>query len=189
MSVNLTALPANLLIPQDDGACDHLFGLAFPNLSLSSTTGEEISPRALSLKKDVILFCYPMTGRPGVALPDGWDNIPGARGCTPQNCAFKDNSQEFSALDAQLIGVSTQDTTYQKELVERIHLPYPILSDSEFKLIEALSLPTMVVANMTLIKRLTVIIRDGTIAKVFYPVFPSNKNPSEILRWLKTNSR
>ena len=131
-----------------------------------------------------IVYCYPRTGRPGETLPDGWDAIPGARGCTPQACAFRDHAADLEALGADVLGLSTQDTAYQREMVERLHLPFEVLSDAEFKLVDALQLPTFEVDGMRLIKRLTLVIRDGRIEHVFYPVFPPDSSAEQIVAWL-----
>jgi peroxiredoxin len=182
---NLNSLPANLPVPVDDGAAAHLLGTTMPQICLSSTSGQqvELSPPTGRL----VLYFYPMTGRPDTPMPDGWDQIPGARGCTPQSCAFKDHYAELQALGAGVFGVSTQSTEYQREAVHRLHLPFALLSDEHFALTKALSLPTFVVEGKTLIKRLTLIIEDGKIAKVFYPVFPSDRNAGDVVQWLKEN--
>jgi peroxiredoxin len=134
-----------------------------------------------------VVYVYPRTGRPGVALPDGWDAIPGARGCTPQSCSFRDHFAELTQLGvARVFGLSAQDTAYQREAAERLHLPFPVLSDEGLKLTRALNLPTFSVAGMTLIKRMALVIEDGTIVKVFYPVFPPDKNAEEVAAWLKS---
>ena len=176
-------LPANLPRPADDGGADHLTGMRMPGLILSSTRGRGVDLGALKSPRTVF-YCYPMTGVPGKPLPEGWDMVPGARGCTPQACGFRDRHQEFSQLQTQVFGVSTQDTTYQSEMAGRLHLPYEVLSDREYKLCDALRLPTFAVAGMRLMKRLTMIVRDGDVEHVFYPVFPPDENASEVLRWL-----
>jgi peroxiredoxin len=179
-------LPENLPVPIDDGACDHLVGQSLPAITLISTAGRQVN--LSELEGRVVLYCYPFSGRPGVALPEGWNEIPGARGCTPQSCAFRDHYQEILSLGAQVFGLSTQHTDYQKELAERIHLPFEILSDSGLEFANQLSLPTFEVDLMTLIKRLTLIVNDGKIEKVFYPVFPPDKNAGDVIEWLSTNS-
>ena len=176
-------LPENLPVPIDDGACDHLTGLSLPAITLISTAGRQVN--LAELEGRVVLYCYPRTGQPGVALPEGWNEIPGARGCTPQSCAFRDHHQEIQSLGAQVFGLSTQDTEYQKELAERIHLPFEILSDAALELTNQLSLPTFEVDGMRLIKRLTLIVNDGKIEKVFYPVFPPDKNAGDVIAWLE----
>lgn len=181
-----TALPADLPAPVNDGACDHLVGCRLPAVRLSSTRGGPIDlsalPRALA-----VIFAYPMTGRPGVALPEGWDEIPGARGCTPQNCAFRDLYQDFAKHGVPIFAVSTQTNEYQREMVERLHLPYPVLSDADFRLTDALRLPTLTVDGMRLIRRLTLIVKARVIEHVFYPVFPPDRSAEEALNWLTTN--
>jgi peroxiredoxin len=180
---NFTDLPANLPIPSDDGACRHLVGMLLPSLSLPATTGTEVD---LSAERAgwTTIFCYPMTGRPGVALPEGWDDIPGARGCTPQACSFRDHMQSFIDRDVTVFGLSTQTPSYQHEMAERLHLPYAVLSDAELAFTNALRLPTFTVDGIVLIKRLTLIVRDGRIAHVLYPVFPTNQSAEQTLAWL-----
>jgi peroxiredoxin len=134
-----------------------------------------------------VIYCYPMTGVPGKPLPEGWDSIPGARGCTPQACSFRDHHRELGNLGADVFGLSTQTTAYQKEMAERLHLPFEVLSDAEFRFCDALPLPTFEVAGMRLVKRLTLIIRNGLIETVFYPVFPANEGAEQVIRWLKRN--
>jgi peroxiredoxin len=175
-------LPENLPVPIDDGACRHLTGLRLPSVALMSTAG-----RLVDLSKQagrVVVYCYPRTGQPEVEPPAGWDEIPGARGCTPQACAFRDHYADLQRLDAQVFGLSTQATDYQREAAERLHLPFELLSDSALEFAHALQLPTFEVAGLTLIKRLTLIVRDGRIEKVFYPVFPPDKNAGEVIDWL-----
>ena len=157
-----------------------------PAITLPSTSGTLVNLGALTAPRTVI-FCYPMTGKPGTPLPDGWDAIPGARGCTPQTTAFRDHFQELAAFGADVFGLSTQTTDYQREMAERLHLPFPVLSDAEFKFCDALRLPTFEVAGMRLVKRLTLVVRDGAIETVFYPVFPSDQNAAQVLHWLKAN--
>jgi peroxiredoxin len=179
--------PNDLPVPQDDGACDHLKGMKFPAVSLSSTAGNEVDPSTLSGL--TIIFFYPRSGAPGEVITDEWNSIPGARGCTPQACSFRDASDEFSQYSVkQIFGISTQDTPYQQELKERTHLPYQLLSDENLKLIKALKLPTMEWKGKTLIKRLAMAVEDGTIVHVWYPVFPSDKNAEEVLKWLKSRT-
>ena len=176
-------LPANLPRPADDGAAAHLLGTAMPAIAMPSTTGRQIDLSKLSAPRTVI-YCYPMTGVPGQPLPDGWDEIPGARGCTPQTCGFRDHYQELQRLGADVFGFSTQTTEYQREMAERLQLPFEILSDADFSLCRALKLPTFEVEGKRLVKRLTLIVRDGRIEGVFYPVFPPNESASEVARWL-----
>ncbi len=179
---NLYELPKNLPIPVDDGACNHLLGMQLPSVSLASTDGRMVDLKSL-LGRSVV-YCYPRTGKPDIEPPEGWNEIPGARGCTPQSCAFRDRHRELQAMGARLFGLSTQSTEYQREAVERLHLPFELLSDAELAFTRALRLPTFKVENMTLIKRLTLIIQDGRIEKVFYPVFPPDKNAQEVMEWL-----
>ena len=175
-------LPKNLRVPIDDGACRHLTGLRLPSVTLLSTAS-----RMVDLSRQVgrvVVYCYPRTGRPDVDPPAGWNEIPGARGCTPQACAFRDHYADLHRFNAQVFGLSTQDTHYQREAAERLHLPFVLLSDSALEFAHALQLPTFEVSGLTLIKRLTLIIRDDRIEKVFYPVFPPDKNAEEVINWL-----
>jgi peroxiredoxin len=179
-------LPAGLPVPQDDGACNHLYRTRIPELLLPSTAGYPIN--LAQIRGRTVLFCYPRTGQPGQPIPDGWDAIPGARGCTPQCCGFRDHFRELTEAGAShIFGLSTQDTNYQSEAVKRLELPYPLLSDFDLKFAHALELPTFQFNSMTLIKRLTLIIDNGAIAKVFYPVFPSDKSAEQTLEWLMQN--
>jgi len=177
-------LPPDLPQPVDDGARRHLPGRAMPSLALEATDGRRIDVAALPASRTVV-YCYPMTGVPGTALPDGWDSIPGARGCTPESCGFRDHHRELQALGAEVFGLSTQTTAYQREMAERLHLPFAVLSDSAFALTDALRLPTFTVAGQRLIKRLTLVIRDAKIEHVFYPVFPPDRHASEVIAWLE----
>lgn len=183
MNVSLTQLPDNLPAPMDDGAAAHLEGVALPNISLPCTAGDVVN--LAGLKGRWIIYVYPMTGRPGLALPDGWDSIPGARGCTPQSCAFRDHHSELRELNADVFGLSVQTTDYQNEARERLHLPFHLLSDKDLQLRDALVLPTFTTAGMVLYSRLTMVIDSGTIHKVFYPVFPPDKNADDVLVWLR----
>lgn len=179
-------LPPDLPVPRDDGAARHLTGRRLPDIALRATDGAMVSLAKLAGR--VVVYAYPRTGQPGKPLPPGWDEIPGARGCTPQSCAFRDHQAELKQLGvAQLFGLSTQDTAYQREAVERLHLPFAILSDEDLKLTRALELPTFEVAGMTLLKRLALVVDDGAITKVFYPVFPPDKNADEVVAWLRSN--
>ncbi len=182
-SDNVMELPKDLPVPQDDGACDHLTGMNLPSITLRSTRGRAVD--LSKLKGTTVVYIYPRTGRPDQELPTGWNTIPGARGCTPQSCAFRDHYQELKDLGvAELFGLSTQDTAYQQEAVERLHLPFEILSDKKLQLTQALKLPTFEVDGMKLIKRITLVVRDAKIVKVFYPVFPSDRNAGEVIAWL-----
>jgi peroxiredoxin len=182
-SDNLHQLPADLPVPIDDGACRHLPGMLVPSLALASTAGRRVN--LASLGGRTIVYCYPRTGQPDQDPPPGWDDVPGARGCTPEACAFRDHHSELRALGAEVFGLSTQDTTYQQEVVARLHLPFEILSDANFELTTALKLPTFTIAGMTLVRRLTLVIQDGRIEKVFYPVFPPDRHAEAVARWLR----
>ena len=137
-----------------------------------------------TLSGRTVVYCYPMTGRPDRDLPEGWDEIPGARGCTPQSCAFRDHHAQIRALGARVFGLSTQDTNYQREAVDRLRLPYELLSDEELSFARALDLPTFEAEGTTLLKRLTFVSENGRITKVFYPVFPPGENASAVVEWL-----
>ena len=183
---NPNILPPNIPAPQDDGAADHLTGIALPDLALPATSGGAVNLSKLAGR--TVLYIYPRTGVPGVDLPPGWNDIPGARGCTPQSCAFRDHHAELKTLGvAQLFGLSTQDTAYQQEAATRLHLPFAILSDEKLAFTQALKLPTFTVAGMTLLKRMALVIDDGKITKVFYPVFPPDKNAEEVVAWLQAD--
>lgn len=180
---NFGELPDDLPEPVDDGAADHLPGTTLPSIELASTGERTID--LSSLKGRVVLYCYPMTGRPDQnVIPEGWDAIPGARGCTPQSCAFRDHHQELQSLGARVFGLSTQTTEYQREAKERLHLPFELLSDARFSLAETLGLPAFRVDNRRYLKRTTLIINDGCIETVFYPVFPPDRNADEVIIWL-----
>jgi peroxiredoxin len=178
-------LPPNLPQPVDDGATDHLIGMSMPKILLPSTGGRRIDLSTLGAPRTVI-YCYPRTGVPGEPLPEGWDMIAGARGCTPQSCGFRDLMEEFEKLRVEVFGFSTQTTAYQQEAVARLHLPFAILSDAVFKACDALRLPMFEVQGMRLVKRVTLIIRNGRIEHVMYPVFPPNESAGETLRWLRS---
>jgi len=181
--MQLTNLPENLPVPEDDGLSDHLHGMQWPTFSLPTTNKQSVN--LLQLNGFVVVYVYPMTGRPDVPLPDQWDDIPGARGCTPQSCSFRDHYEELQQLNAQVFGLSVQSSEYQLEAKQRLQLPFELLSDSGLSLKSALNLPTFEVAGMELYKRITLIIKDGQVCKVFYPVFPSNENAQEVVEWLK----
>lgn len=182
---SLTSLPKNLPIPSDDGACSHLIRLPAPNLLLMATDGKSIN--LSTIKGWVVLYCYPRTGQPNHALPAGWDSIPGARGCTPQACGFRDSHTDLTALGAQLFGLSTQDTPYQQEAALRLHLPFTLLSDTHFAFTQALQLPTFEVAGMRLNKRVTLIFQDGIIQHYVYPVFPPDTHAAQVCDWLRAH--
>jgi peroxiredoxin len=180
-------LPPGLPVPVDDGAAAHLLGMTVPDIPLPTTDGRSVSLASLGQGRTVI-YAYPRTGRPGEpSLVDDWDQIPGARGCTPETCGFRDHHAELRQAGADVFGLSTQDSEYQKELVERLHLPFAILSDEALKLTRAMRLPAFEVAGQTLLKRLTMIIRDGRIERVWYPVFPPDRHADDVLAWLTGN--
>jgi peroxiredoxin len=180
-------LPNDLPVPEDDGAADHLPGMRFPSVPLASTSGEIVDLSALPGR--TVVYCYPMTGRPDRSLPAGWDEIPGARGCTPQSCSFRDHHAELRSLGASVFGLSTQDTEYQREAATRLHLPFALLSDSDLAFAGTLGLPTFEVDGMVLLKRLTLVIDEGWIEKVFYPVFPPDRSAEEVVEWLEDPGR
>jgi len=185
---NPLVLPDNLPVPQDDGAARHLAGMRLPSLALPSTGDAAVD--LSKLKGRTVVYVYPRSGRPGQVMPTGWDAIPGARGCTPQSCGFRDHFADMQRLGvAALYGLSTQDTTYQRELAERLHLPFAILSDEGLKLTHALDLPTFSVDGMTLLKRMAWVIDDGAISEVFYPVFPPDKSAEMVVAWLQQQKR
>ena len=183
--MSLQNLPDNLPVPQNDGACDHLTGLRLPRVTLPATDGTHLDLAELTGR--VVLYVYPMTGTPGQNLPDGWNATPGARGCTPQSCAFRDHQRELDALGTQVFGISTQTTAEQRGAAERLHLPYLLLSDAEFSLAEALVLPTFRLNGKTYLKRVTLIVRGGVIEKVFYPAFPPDQNAAEVVAYLNAH--
>ncbi|MBA2668347.1 MAG: peroxiredoxin [Trueperaceae bacterium] len=185
MRTNLTQLPTDLPVPEDDGSADHLLGTILPDISLPTTSGGTLDLGNLGGRN--VLYIYPMTGRPDVSLPDGWDETPGARGCTPQSCSFRDHFEELAMLRTGVIGLSVQTTDYQREARERLHLPFDLVSDSNLALKTTLRLPTFEVAGMELYKRLTMIVQDRTIVRVFYPVFPPDRNADDVLDWLRNS--
>ena len=177
-------LPPGIPVPQDDGAARHLAGAKLPDLALPATNGEPVTLSRLTGR--TVVYIYPRTGVPGIDPPTGWDEIPGARGCTPQSCAFRDHFDELLRLGvAHLYGLSTQDTAYQREVATRLHLPFALLSDEKLALAKALKLPTFSAAGMTLLKRMALVVDEGQITKVFYPVFPPDRNAAEIVAWLQ----
>ena len=180
-----TFLPTDIPVPQDDGRARHLTGLKLPDVALPATDGSMVN--LSKLKGRTVVYIYPRTGVPGVDPPPGWDQIPGARGCTPQSCGFRDHFAELKTLGvAHVFGLSTQDIDYQREAVERLHLPFPILSDAELNFALKLYLPMFMTSGMTLLARMALVIEDGVIAKVFYPVFPPDKNAAEVVAWLRS---
>jgi peroxiredoxin len=180
--VTIYELPANLPVPVDDGASDHLLGMAAPSLTLESSNGP-IDLAAFAADRSV-LYVYPRTGRPDRAIPEGWDATPGARGCTPESCAFRDHNEELRALGARVAGLSSQTLEEQVELSERLGILHPVIADPGLALRDALSLPTFEFEGDTLYKRLTLVFEGGRVAKVFYPVFPPDKNAEEVVAWL-----
>jgi peroxiredoxin len=180
------ALPSDLPVPIDDGAADHLPGMRLPALALPSTRGEEVDlAGAAASAGTLVLYVYPRTGTPGEPSPDGWDAIPGARGCTPQSCAFRDHAGELAALGAQVFGLSAQPAEEQSAFAAREHLPFALLSDPSLRLAAAMGLPTFEVSGMRLYKRIALVVEDGAVAKAFYPVFPPDRNASDVLAWLR----
>jgi peroxiredoxin len=183
MATDLGTLPPDLPVPVDDGACDHLVGTSLPAIALASTAGRSVMLAETGRPRTVV-YIYPRTGEPGKPSPEGWDMIPGARGCTPQSCSFRDHHQELLRLGAEVFGLSSQTTAYQQEMVERLHLPFEVLSDADLRFAAALRLPTFEVAGMTLIRRLTLVLLGGRIEHVFYPVFPPDRSAEQTLAWL-----
>jgi peroxiredoxin len=182
----LQSIPSDLPVPIDDGACTHLEGQNLPEIKLPSTAGVLVNPSQVI--GWLVIFCYPMTGRPGRALPRDWIDMPGAAGCTPQSCSFRDRYDEFRDMDCTVLGLSTQSPEDQTEAVTRLHLPYSLLSDAAFQFSDSLKLPMLNIENLRLIKRLTLIAKDGVIKKCFYPVFPPNKNSEEVIKWFSNNT-
>jgi peroxiredoxin len=178
-----TSLPPDLPVPEDDGAADHLPGSSLPSLELPSTAGGTADLSALGPGR-LVVYIYPRTGTPGEPSPPGWDDIPGARGCTPQSCAYRDSLAEFERLEAAVVGVSAQSAAEQLEFAGREHIPFPLLSDSGLKLAWEIGLPTFEAAGSTLYRRLTLVADAGEIVKVFYPVFPPDRDAAEALAWL-----
>jgi peroxiredoxin len=181
----LKKIPEDLPVPLDDGGCAHLADTFLPEVFLISTTGQKTD--LSQIKGWIVVFCYPMTGRPGQSIPEGWIDIPGAAGCTPQVCSYRDNHDFFKKNNIHLYGLSTQTSEAQKEAVERLQIPYPLLSDSDTELTSMLRLPLLEATGLKLTKRLTLIIKDGVIKKCFYPVFPPDKNVSEVIEWFTAN--
>jgi len=182
---DLTSLPDNLPVPVDDGACDHLVGMHYPSLALAATSGEAVNLG--TSPGTIVVYFYPMIGRPDSLPLVGWNEIPGARGCTPQSCAFRDHHAELLQFADRVFGVSAQPLEDQKEAKQRLGLPFELLNDSDFALTRALRLPTFEYNGMVLIKRLSIIVVDSIIQKVFYPVFPPDKNAEEVIAWFKRN--
>lgn len=177
---------SSLPVPEDDGAVAHLIGLSVPVLSLTATVGREIDLSALPGR--TVIYVYPMTGKPDTPLPDGWDMIPGARGCTPQSCAFRDHYEDLKALSVDhLFGLSTQELADQAEAVTRLHLPFPLLSDAQLQFADALKLPRFETAGQVFLKRLSMVIENGVIRHVIYPIFPPDRNAEVLIAWLSSN--
>jgi peroxiredoxin len=178
-------LPPDLPVPLDDGAADHLPGVELPAVELPSTQGGLVDLAALAAEAPtLVLYIYPRTGRPGEDLPDGWDDIPGARGCTLQNASFRDHRAQLNVLGAEVVGLSAQSTDDQREFADREHMPYPLLSDQSLRLAAALGLPTFEVAGMTLYKRMTLVVRERVVERVFYPIFPPDRDAANVVAWL-----
>jgi peroxiredoxin len=177
------ALPSDLPVPVDDGAADHLMGMAIPSVRLISTLGVAVD-LAEAAEQRVVVYAYPRTGKPGEPLPEGWDGIPGARGCTPQSCGFRDHVEDLAAYGVSVIGLSAQSPEDQLEFATREQIPYPLLSDPTLEVAARLRLPTFAVAGMRLYRRLTFVARRGRVEKVFYPVFPPDRNAADVLTWL-----
>jgi len=188
---DMYTLPDDLPVPRDDGACDHLAGMVLPSIPLSTTDGEKVDLSLLRGRS--VVYVYPRTGRPDLPASAAWDAIPGARGCTPQSCGFRDHYAELRSLGAPAVfGLSTQTTDYQREAVERLHLPFALLSDSDLVFTRTLRLPTFEFEpyggeSSTLLKRMALVIRDGRIEKVFYPVFPPDRNAGDVTDWLRAH--
>lgn len=186
---DLTTLPPDLPVPEDDGAAAHLTGMPVPPVALAATDGGRVT--LADFPGRTAVYCYPMTGAPDNPPPPGWDLIPGARGCTPQSCSFRDHHDELRRRGARVFGLSTQRRAYQRQAVARLHLPFPLLSDEGLELATALGLPTFTVDSVaaavgppTLLRRLTMIVRDGRIEHVMYPVFPPDRNAADVIAWL-----
>jgi peroxiredoxin len=181
MTLDPYTLPDNLPVPEDDGAADHLPGVEVPGVVLESSQGP------VDVSTYTVVYVYPRTGKPGVPSLPGWDEFPGARGCTPQSCSFRDHATELAELGATVAGLSAQTLDDQLEFAERNHMPYPVIADPELRLRDALGLPTFEIAGHTLYKRLAWIARGGHIVKVFYPVFPPDRNAGDVVDWLRRN--
>ncbi len=184
-SLPAESLPADLPGPVDDGAADHLTGLRMPSISLPATAGPDVALDGLGPDRTV-LYLYPRTGEPGSESPAGWDSIPGARGCTPESCGFRDHHAELADVGAEVLGLSSQTTEYQSAAAHRLQLPFALLSDVDCRLADAMNLPTFTVDGMRLYKRLTIVVHDGVVEHVFYPVFPPDTHAYEVLDWLRT---
>jgi len=185
MIKSLNDLPEGLPVPIDDGMAAHLEGMCLPSIMLTSTNGATVNLAGIQNK--LVIYVYPLTGQPEIDLPEGWDEIPGARGCTPQACDFANHYDELLQLNAMVYGLSSQPSDYQLELKNRLHLPFDLLSDSDFQLKNTLNLPVFKADGLLLYKRLTIIAEQNIIQKVFYPIFPPNENASQVIAWLKSH--
>jgi peroxiredoxin len=183
-AANYESLPADLPVPEDDGAAAHLPGTVMPDITLPATSGQEVDLAQVGQPR-AIVYVYPMTGTPGVPLVEGWDQIPGARGCTPESMGFREHYQELTELGAEIFGLSTQDTAEQAEAASRLALPFPLLSDSGLLLADRLGVPTFEAGGVVRYKRLTLVLNQGRIEHVFYPVFPPDGHAAEVLAWLQ----
>lgn len=185
--IDYHSLPAGLPVPEDDGAATHLPGTTMPGVELKGTGGATVRLNGLGAGRTVI-YIYPLTGHPGTDMPNGWDSIPGARGCTPEACGFRDHYEDLLAAGAAgVFGLSSQDADYQLDVIERLHLPFQMLSDEALALADALNLPTFETSGLRLYRRLTLIIRDGVIEHAFYPIFPPDEHAGQVLTWLQDN--
>ena len=184
--MSIYQLPADLPVPVDDGAADHLLGLELPGLVLDSSSGP-VDLAELAARR-AVLYVYPATGIPGRPTPDGWDAIPGARGCTPQSCAFRDHAGELAELGARVAGLSAQSLEQQIEFARREHMPFPVVADPRLELGDALGLPTFEFGGATLYKRITLVLEAGRVTRVFYPVFPPDRNAADVVAWLRARS-
>ena len=184
--MNFTVLPTNLPKPKQDGACDHLLNTKIPDISLPTQDGNFLKLNRTDTFR-LVIYCYPMTGHPKRPLPDNWDNIPGARGCTPQTCSFRDLYDQIIVQNAVPIGLSTQSVEDLKEMTVRLKIPYDVVSDQQLLFASALKLPTFSIGDKKFIRRLTLIIEKSVIKNIFYPIFPPDKHINEVLEWLKSN--
>jgi peroxiredoxin len=182
---DLRQVPGDLPIPDADGAAAHLTNEAVPSVALAASTGESIDLAGTPGDRTLVVYVYPKTGVPGEALPHGWDRIPGARGCTPQSCAFRDSAGELTRLGATVFGLSAQPLEEQQEFARRERIPYPLLNDSGFRMVEELGLPTFSANGVRYYRRLTFIARRGRISRVFYPVFPPQDNAADVIAWIR----
>lgn len=182
------ALPADLPIPEDDGGADHLLNAPLPRVELPLTRGGPLDLAAAADRGTLVVYVYPQTGVPGHPAPEGWDRIPGARGCTPQSCAFRDNAAELADLGATVYGLSAQSLDQQREFSQREHLPYPLMNDGDFQLVAEMGLPTFAANGRRFYRRLTFIARGGRVVKVFYPVFPARDNAANVIAWLRAHA-